>query len=52
MSKTPKVVREFLRKAGSKGGKKSSQHPRRRELNRRAAQSRWRKQHPKPKPIS
>lgn len=52
MSKATKTVRQFLREAGSKGGKKSSKHPKRRELNRKAAETRWRKQHPKPKNIA
>lgn len=52
MNKAPESVKRFLREAGRKGGKKSSKHPRRRELNVKAAQARWRKQHPKPKPIS
>lgn len=44
-------VKRFLKKAGSKGGKKSAQHPKRRELNQRAAQERWRKRLPVPKEI-
>lgn len=42
-------VKTFLKKIGSKGGKKSAQHPRRKELNRRAATERWRRRHPVPK---
>lgn len=49
MSKATPSILKFLREAGRKGGKKSSKHPRRRELNRKAAQARWRKQLPKPK---
>lgn len=46
-----KAVKEFLRKAGRKGGKKSAKHPKRRQLNRKAAESRWRKRLPQPKKI-
>lgn len=51
MSNTPTAVKTFLRKIGSKGGRKSQQHPERRRLNKLAAESRWRKRHPQPKPI-
>jgi hypothetical protein len=44
-------VKEFLRKIGSKGGKISSQNPRRKTLNRDAANARWRKLHPVPKKV-
>jgi hypothetical protein len=44
-------VKDFLRRVGSKGGKKSAQHPDRPRLNKEAAQARWRKQMPKPKII-
>jgi len=44
-------VREFLRKAGRKGGKRSAKHPRRNSLNRDAALARWRKDLPAPKKI-
>jgi hypothetical protein len=43
-------VRDFLRQIGSKGGRKSAQHPDRSRLNREAAEARWRKRHPAPKP--
>lgn len=49
--RTPSAVSEFLREAGRKGGRKSQQHPRRKELNRKAIESRWRKEHPVPKNI-
>jgi hypothetical protein len=42
-------VKEFLRQMGSKGGKKSAQHPNRRELNTQAAIARWRGKIPTPK---
>ena len=42
-------VKEFLRQMGSKGGKKSAQHPNRRELNTQAAIARWRGKIPAPK---
>jgi hypothetical protein len=48
---TRTAIKEFLRKAGSKGGKKSSMHPDRKRLNREAAESRWRKRLPEPKEI-
>jgi hypothetical protein len=44
-------VKEFLKQIGSKGGKKSAQHPDRKRLNREAAESRWRGMMPKPKII-
>lgn len=40
-------VKEFLRKIGSKGGKKSAQHPDRKRLNSEAAIARWRGMAPK-----
>jgi len=43
-------VKEFLRKIGSLGGKKSAQHPNRRQLNKQAAEARWRHRIPEPKP--
>jgi hypothetical protein len=51
MTSSP-IVKEFLRKAGQKGGRKSAQHPDRKRLNREAAESRWRKRHPEPKKIT
>lgn len=45
------VIREFLRKQGAKGGRKSAQHPRRNSLNRDAALARWRKELPAPKKL-
>jgi hypothetical protein len=45
-------VKAFLSKIGSKGGKRSAQHPDRRRLNRQAAETRWRKRLPSPKNIS
>lgn len=51
MSKANADIKKFLREAGRKGGKKSSKHPRRKELNRKAAEARWRKNHPEPKPV-
>jgi len=45
------AVKAYLREQGRKGGKKSAQHPNRRHLNKKAAESRWRKRHPKPKEI-
>ena len=50
MPATP-AVKAFLKQIGSKGGKKSAQHPDRKRLNREAAQSRWRKRLPQPKKI-
>jgi len=51
MPDTPKAVKAYLRKIGSKGGRKSQKHPQRRRLNRLAAEARWRKRHPKAKEI-
>jgi len=51
MATTSTAIKEFLRKAGSKGGKKSAQHPERKRLNREAAISRWRGHMPAPKEI-
>jgi hypothetical protein len=49
---TPKeIIKDFLRKAGRKGGKQSAKHPKRNDLNRNAALSRWRKEIPAPKNI-
>jgi len=45
-------VKQFLSRIGRKGGKKSAQHPNRRKLNQKAAESRWRKRLPEPKAIS
>ena len=45
------AVKDYLRKIGSKGGRKSAQHPDRRRLNRLAAESRWRKRLPQPKEL-
>jgi len=45
---TPAIT-DFLRKIGSKGGKKSAQHPERRKLNKAAAEARWRNRIPEPK---
>ena len=45
---TTDPVKIFLRKIGSKGGKKSAQHPNRRHLNKLAAEARWRKRLPTP----
>jgi hypothetical protein len=47
---TPEV-KNFLRRIGSIGGRRSSQHPNRRNLNRAAANSRWQKEQPAPKKI-
>lgn len=44
-------VKAYLKKIGSKGGRKSAKHPKRRLLNKRAALERWRKRHPKPKAL-
>ena len=49
-SATPEI-KNFLRKIGSIGGKKSSQHPNRKQLNRDAANARWQKEQPTPKKI-
>jgi hypothetical protein len=51
MTTTSTAIKDFLRKAGSKGGKKSAQHPERKRLNREAAISRWRGHMPAPKEI-
>jgi len=48
-TKATSPVKEFLRAIGSKGGKKSQQHPDRRKLNKEAAEARWRQRLPKPK---
>jgi hypothetical protein len=45
-------IKAYFKKIGSKGGKKSALHPKRKQLNRKAAESRWRKRHPKPKELS
>jgi hypothetical protein len=45
-------IKTFLSKIGKKGGKKSAKHPKRKALNRDAANTRWRKMHPAPKKIS
>jgi hypothetical protein len=50
-SPVPDNVKDFLRKIGSIGGKKSAQHPDRPRLNREAALARWRKHFPIPKPL-
>jgi hypothetical protein len=50
MNTTPSV-KDYLRKIGSKGGKKSAQHPNRPQLNKEAAIARWRKHIPTPKAI-
>jgi hypothetical protein len=47
-----KNITDFLRKAGSKGGKKSALHPNRRKLNQEAAIARWRKNLPVPKAVN
>jgi hypothetical protein len=44
-------LKSYLRSIGHKGGVKSSQHPNRRQLNKEAAEARWRKDQPKPKEI-
>ena len=46
-----KIITDFLREAGRKGGKKSARHPNRKRLNKAAAESRWRKNLPTPKEI-
>src|SRR5262249_48525852 len=51
MPATSPEVKDFLRRIGSKGGRKSAQHPDRKRLNRQAAESRWRKRLPTPKEI-
>lgn len=51
MATTPVAVKDFLRKIGRKGGRKSAQHPDRKRLNKQAAESRWRKRLPEPKKI-
>jgi hypothetical protein len=43
------TVKDYLRKIGSKGGKRSAQHPDRPRLNKEAAEARWRKRLPQPK---
>jgi len=44
-------VKKFLSNIGRKGGRKSALHPDRKHLNRKAAESRWRKRLPAPKEI-
>jgi hypothetical protein len=51
MNTSNPAVKDFLRKIGSKGGKKSAQHPDRPRLNQEAALARWRKVIPAPKEI-
>lgn len=51
MSNTSTPIKDFLRKIGSKGGKKSAQHPDRPRLNKEAAIARWRKAIPEPKAL-
>lgn len=48
---TAATIKDYLRKIGSKGGKKSAQHPDRPRLNKEAAIARWRGHIPKPKEI-
>jgi hypothetical protein len=48
MNTTPSI-KDYLRKIGSKGGKKSAQHPDRPRLNKEAAIARWRSRIPVPK---
>lgn len=48
---TTTPVKDFLRKIGRKGGKKSALNPKRHQLNRDAALARWRKVHPVPKKV-
>jgi hypothetical protein len=45
-------VKDYLRRIGSKGGKLSAQHPNRSQLNRAAANARWRRQFPAPKKVA
>jgi hypothetical protein len=49
MNTSNPAVKDFLRKIGSKGGKKSAQHPDRPRLNQEAALARWRSHIPAPK---
>jgi hypothetical protein len=51
MPKASPEVKSYLRKIGSVGGRKSQQHPDRKRLNKEAAESRWRKKLPEPKPL-
>jgi hypothetical protein len=50
-TKPPPAVKEYLRQIGRKGGIKSGQHPNRTQLNKAAAEIRWRKRLPAPKEI-
>lgn len=45
-------VKNYLRSIAARGGKAQKGSPARRELNRKAAQIRWRKVHPVPKKVS
>jgi hypothetical protein len=51
-STIPPAVKDYFKKIGSKGGRKSAQHPNRKRLNKAAAESRWRKRLPLPKEVA
>ena len=50
-NETDETIRGFLQQIGRKGGKKRARHPEARQLNRRAAEARWRKPIPEPKKV-
>ena len=47
-----KVLREYFRRIGAKGGAAGKDTQIRRDISKRAAIIRWRKKHPKPKKVA